>query len=257
MRNITFIFVLCFAFVGFAQENSKLQGKIVADTLQVSVIHIINTTQKLGVVSDQNGYFEINADVGDVIHFSSVEYTSKTHKVRSEDLDNDDFVVRLEFFVNQLDEVIISQYSLSGDVKKDLKMIPTYEQNLPLWNAAELKRLGVEGFNDAQSPVKNYALGDEMKATPIDLMGLVDLVNNTFRKKKIFTEVSAEITDFYTEELIVEELKIPIAEYYNFLDYINEQAEMQELLRIKDDLKILEFLMRQAIAYKVEYNIKE
>ncbi|MDY8136858.1 hypothetical protein [Aquimarina sp. 2201CG5-10] len=256
MHNITYFFLLIITFTGFAQETTMLKGRVVMDTVQFEAIHIINKTKKIGVINDQSGYFEIAAEPEDTIVFSSVQYVLKEYLVRKEDLDSGNFKVKLEYSVNQLDEVVISQYTLSGEVKGDVKQIPTYEENLPLWNAKELKRLGVERPDDAQSSVKNYALTDEMDATPMNILGLVKLVGGAFKKKKKpKTTRIPKITELYSEDFLTKELRIPETEYYNFLDYVNEQNNTREILGSGDELKILEFLLEQSQTFRKKYQI--
>ena len=67
----------------------------------------------------------------------------KKYVVTNEFLKEEDIDVFLEAFINELDEVHISQYFLSGNISNDVEKIPTYEDRLPLWNAAELIQMGV------------------------------------------------------------------------------------------------------------------
>ncbi|MEW7289024.1 hypothetical protein [Aquimarina sp. 2304DJ70-9] len=253
MRYITLVFTLLITFYGYTQEGTMLKGKVLVDSQQAEAIHILNQTQHIGVISDDNGFFEIKVNVGDVIVFSSIQYALKQYVVLKEDVDIDTFEIRLEVAVNELDEVRISQYSLTGDLKADIVNIPTHTKNLPFWNAAELKQMGVGGFNDAQSPVKNQVVPDEMDATPINLMGLAELAGDLFKSRKKTKEVVLEITDFYTEEFFVQGLKIPETEYYNFLDYLKEQPGTQLALRSPDKLKTLEFIIEQSQVFKSKY----
>ncbi len=255
MRYITLVFILLITFYGYAQEVTMLKGRVVVDSQRTEAIHILNQTQNIGVISDDHGFFSIKADQGDVIVFSSIQYVLKQYTVLQEDLDVDTFEIRLEIAVNELDEVRISQYSLTGDLKADIVSIPTHTKNLPFWNAAELKQMGVGGFDDAQSPVKNMVIDDEMDATPINLMGLAELAGGLFKSNRKTREVVLDITDFYTEDFFVQGLNIPETEYYNFLDYLKEQPGTQLALRSPDKLKTLEFIIEQSRVFKSKYSI--
>ncbi|SEL24555.1 hypothetical protein SAMN04487910_2143 [Aquimarina amphilecti] len=255
-KNILFLFLLI-TFLGFGQKSSLLKGKIIVDTLELEAVNIINLTKGTGTINNSLGYFKIKADPGDEIAFSSIQFQLKKHVVTSKDLQSDTFLVFLEPQVNQLDEVRISEYILSGDIQKDIQEIPTYEDRLPLWNAAQIKKMRIVWQDDAQSPVRNIALGggNSQASISIDIGILVNLVSRAFKKRSKQIESTGEITDFYREEFFVEELKIPETEFYNFLDFIKEKSEIKVILKTKDELKILDFLMDQSEVFKKKYNI--
>ncbi len=257
MRSITFILIGFISCIGYGQESNLLKGRIVIDTLKLEAIHIVNKTQEIGVINDTSGFFQIKANPGDIISFSSVQYEVKEHIVTQKDLDSDDFRISLRLSVNQLDEVFVSQHSLTGKIEKDLQKIPTYTENLPFWNAAELKQMGVGTFNDAQSSVKNTVLPDEMDLTPMNLLGIVDLVGKAFKGKRKYIETNFEIADFYKEEFVIEALEIPETSYYDFVDFVNEQPYTVVVLQSNDKLKVLEYLIAKSITFKEKYNIEK
>ncbi|GAA4273801.1 carboxypeptidase-like regulatory domain-containing protein [Aquimarina gracilis] len=256
MQKITLFLFLFVVALAHAQEASMLGGRIMADSLQSDAIHVINKTKEIGTISDASGYFEIKATKGDTLVFSSIQYALKQHIVGDDDFISNTLKIKLEPSVNQLDEVLVRQYSLTGKLEDDLQEIPTYTENLPFWNAGELEQMGVSGFNDAQSPVKNLVLQDEMEATPINLMSLVNLVAKSLKGKGKLTTPNFEIVDFYDEKFIVEILEVPETEYYNFIDFVNEDARTAFVLKMDDQLKILEYLMHQRDVFIEKYTLK-
>jgi len=258
IKRFIYVFLLFTIFSGFSQKTSILKGRILVDTLQLEAVHIVNLTKKVGVISNQYGYFEIRADPEDELIFSSVQFQLKTHTVSIEDIQSGDFQVFLETVVNELEEVRISQYSLSGDIENDIKEIPTYENKLPLWNAAQLKKMGVSRPDDEQSPVQNLVLKkDNLATVTVDLDLLINLITKVFRNKK--KEIGSEVSliDYYKEDFFIKELKIPETEYYNFLDFLNENPSLKDIVNIGDELKLLEFLIKQSKVFKEKHTIKE
>ncbi|GAA4276810.1 peptidase associated/transthyretin-like domain-containing protein [Aquimarina mytili] len=257
MRYITIVFVTLITFYGYSQEITILHGKIVVDALQPEAIHILNQTQNLGVISNRDGFFAIRAKQGDTIVVSSIQYALKRYVVQQKDLHTDDFEIRLEMAVNELEEVRISQYTLSGKLENDILNIPTHTENLPFWNAAELKRMGVGTFDDAQSPVQNLVLNDEMSATQVDFMAIGKIIGGLFKNgnKIKIKETPITITDLYSQEFFIEGLRIPEEEYYNFLDYLNEQPGIMLALQSPDKLKTLEYILEKSQAYRSKYGI--
>ncbi|WP_299432877.1 hypothetical protein [uncultured Aquimarina sp.] len=259
MQKITYVSFLLITFSSFSQKSSELKGRIIVAALELEFVNIVNLTKEIGAINDESGDFEIHANVGDVIVFSSVQFQLKKHIVKEEDLQSDNLRIFLEPEINELDEVRISQYSLSGDIQKDIEEIPTYEKNLPLWNAKQLKQMGVARPDDAQSPVENLVLGNgnNQASISIDLGLLINLISGGYKKKPKEINSKTHVLDFYKEEFFIKELKIPETEFYNFLDFLEEETGIKFILMSKDNLKVLEFLIYQSEKFKEKYNINE
>ncbi len=245
---------------GYSQEFSRLRGTILTDSLQADAIHVINKTKEIATISDQSGYFEIKAAKGDTLLFSAIQYALEHYVVGITDLKSNDLIIKLKPSVNELDEVVVTQYSLTGKLVDDLQEIPTYTENLPFWNATELKRMGVAGFNDAQSPVENLILerNNNQLQAKIDLELIFDAVSGIFKKRdsEIYS-FTGKVIDYYDEKFIVEILEVPETEYYNFIDFVNEDSRTAFVLKLDDELKILEYLMNQRDVFIKKYNIKK
>lgn len=259
MKRYTSILLLSISFLSFSQQNSWLKGQIIVKALELEAINIINLTKEIGTISGKSGYFKIPADPGDIVVFSSVQFKLKKLEITTGQLLSEHYKVFLEPEVNTLDEVHISQYSLTGDIQKDIEEIPTYEKNLPFWNAEQLKQMGVARPNDAQSPVENTVLktGNEGAGVSIDLMGFIQAVSGIFQKKNEEDSSGITLNQYYKEEFFIKELKIPETEFYNFMDFLDQETEIQTILSTRDGLKILEYLMLQSKVFRDKYNIQK
>lgn len=85
----TSIILLLFFFRGNTQENTMLKGRITTETSTVGLINIINKTKGIGTTNQESGYFEIQADVGGTVKFSSVQFEILEHIVAQNDLRSD------------------------------------------------------------------------------------------------------------------------------------------------------------------------
>lgn len=259
MKRYTSILLLLISFLSLGQQNSWLKGQIIVNALELEAINIVNLTKEIGAISGKFGYFEIPADPGDVVVFSSVQFKLKKLQITEEQLRSEHYKVFLEPEVNTLDEVHVSQYSLTGDIQKDLDDIPTYEKNLPFWNAEQLKQMGVARPNDAQSPVENTVLktGNEGAGVSIDLIGFIQVVSGIFKKKSKEDSSEIPLNQYYKEEFFIKELNIPETEFYNFMDFLDQETEIQTILSTRDGLKILEYLMFQSKVFRDKYSIQK
>ncbi|MBW1296161.1 carboxypeptidase-like regulatory domain-containing protein [Aquimarina litoralis] len=259
MKINALILFLFFTFSGFGQQTSWFRGQIVVNELELEAVNIVNLTKEIGVVNNKSGYFEIPANIGDVIIFSSVQFKTKKLTITKEQLKSKSYRVFLESEINTLDEVHISQYSLTGDVYKDIEEIPTYEKNLPFWNAEQLKQMGVSRPNDEQSPVENTVLpsGNNQAGISVDLAGLIQAISGIFKKSSKKGNIEIKLTQYYREEFFIKELKIPETELYNFMDFLDQETNINAILSTRDGLKLLEFLIAESIVFKEKYNIEE
>ncbi|GAA4111616.1 hypothetical protein GCM10022393_09480 [Aquimarina addita] len=257
-KKITLFLLIGSTFLGFTQETQMLKGHIIADTLPLEFINIVNSTLGIGTINNKSGYFEIKARVGDTIAFSSVQFQLETYVVRQKDLNEGNLEVYLQPSVNELEEVHISQYSLSGNIQKDLMTIPREEYHFSLWTATELKKMGVTRPDDSQSPVINSAIpSSNLASVSVDLEKLIDLFSGAFKKRKKEVEKGIHVTDFYNETFFTNQLNIPETEFYNFIDYLQEETGIKFMLQRGNGLRILEFLMHQVPKFKEKYNITE
>jgi len=258
MQKVLYFVISLLSFVGFSQDEDILRGKIRMDTLPSKSINIINVTKGIGTINDRAGFFQIKATKGDTIIFSSVQHQQKAHIVTKQDLKKADLFIQLEVKVNELDEVTISQYNLSGEVKEDLKSIKTYEDKLPMFNAKMLDETPFVHEKGAAT-VRNTTVDHRKNATAFNFIAAGRMVASLFKKKDTRKPKEiriSEVSDFYNSDFLIDELKIPETEVYNFLDYINLQSETNEILKSGNKLIILEYLINQSKLFNSNNSLK-
>ena len=105
-----------------AQENTAtaktISGKVTYLDAPIPDVNIIVKGTSRGTRTDNQGYYEINARVGEEIQFSHVSY--KTVSVIVEDVTNELFIEMIDL-ANELDEVVVVVKSSSGEVMRRTK----------------------------------------------------------------------------------------------------------------------------------------
>jgi hypothetical protein len=127
--SIAFLFLLV-SFAGFSQETvQKVSGSIVNDnnSLPIPNVNIINLNQVKGAVSDDKGYFEIEATLGDTLHLTFIGFQSLKIRVTNDWLKNRTTKIQMTEKAIALEEVIIQPYTLTGYLEIDSKLIPERE----------------------------------------------------------------------------------------------------------------------------------
>src|SRR5690606_6172030 len=112
-------------------QTITLKGKISADSLQGSSVHVINLTQKTVTLSSSTGNFEIEVSENDSLLFSSIEYERKEVAITAEIIKAAFLEVQLVVDVNELEIVNLSNTALTGNLNTDLDKIETVK-DLPV-----------------------------------------------------------------------------------------------------------------------------
>ena len=123
MKHFYLLLFLLMGFLGFSQE--QFQGQIIADSIGFTQVNIVNLTQKIGTVNNTKGEFIIDAEEGDKIMFSSVQYEPYQITVTLDILQQTDNKIYLFRLVNELEEVNISNIDLTGNLVEDAANIKT------------------------------------------------------------------------------------------------------------------------------------
>ncbi len=245
MHKFLFFFFTLLFFQAFSQTET-LRGRIIADSLQGYAINIVNYTLKIGTTNDEKGVFEISANVGDSIIFSSVQYKVLTMIVDQKDLNNDKFKIVLKSLVQKLEQVDISNVELSGNLDKDSRAIETqpYVDN---------KELGLP-FSDKPQPTLAERRLYTAKSGIID--GPINYLNGTVKKlkriKKIedFKNIVNQGEIILTTSFFVDSLKVPQEFLGDFMYFCAEDDSFKELLNNQKRLMLLEFLQQKSKLYR-------
>lgn len=132
MKYFVVFFFLILSATAVAQEvepSQKVSGIIVNDNtnLPLSSVNIININKVRGATSDANGYFEINVQPNDTLHFTILGFQSLRVRVTNDWIKNKITRIRLTEKAIALEEVIIRPFNLTGYLEIDTKLIPTKE----------------------------------------------------------------------------------------------------------------------------------
>uniref|UniRef100_UPI0030DD3498 carboxypeptidase-like regulatory domain-containing protein n=1 Tax=uncultured Salegentibacter sp. TaxID=259320 RepID=UPI0030DD3498 len=114
IKSINFFFILLLPFAVFSQQETIFSGQIITEEPLLSPVHIINITRQKGGVSELPGHFSVAVNIGDSLVFSSVQYKKKTIVIDREKLQQNNFTIKLEEDLTELDEVKL--HKLSGSL---------------------------------------------------------------------------------------------------------------------------------------------
>ncbi|MDR7210543.1 carboxypeptidase-like regulatory domain-containing protein [Flavobacterium piscis] len=134
MKYFAVFFFILLSSISLAQETEstfpqRVSGYIINDNSKqpLSSVNIINTNKVRGAMSDANGYFEIDVQVNDTLHFSILGFQSLRIRVTNDWIKNKVTRIQLTEKAIALEEVIIAPFNLTGYLEVDSKLIPTKE----------------------------------------------------------------------------------------------------------------------------------
>ncbi len=134
MKYFAVFFFILVSTIGFAQETEpttpqRVSGYIYNDNSKQPLpnVNIINTNKVRGAMSDAKGYFEIDVQVNDTLHFSLLGFQSLRIRVTNDWIKNKVTRIQLTEKAIALEEVVIAPFNLTGYLEIDSKLIPTKE----------------------------------------------------------------------------------------------------------------------------------
>ncbi|MFY8188979.1 MAG: carboxypeptidase-like regulatory domain-containing protein [Flavobacterium sp.] len=266
MKKIILASIFLFSAISFAQITTReiINGKIVADSLAIEGVTIFNKTSNKGAVSDSEGFFSLFARPNDTLIFSNVAFSSRALVLDEFDFKVKVVKVELKTKINELDEVVVSPYSLTGDLMKDtnnLKVVMIDPKT------KELNIMNQEMNPDFYSTTENIAmLNDGTIKYGVDFTKVGKLLKKTIFKsdKKDKTEHNTKyfqdkivpqiLKEKFSYHFFHETLKLKDNEIALFLNFCESDPKIKSLLESKDEIYLIEFLINKREEFK---NIKQ
>ena len=163
----------------------------------------------------------------------------------------------MEIFVNELDEVIVTPNSLSGDLAKDNRNLKV--TMIDSKTDSNQKIVDTKYYGDAQSTVKNTAMpADGSIENGMDFIRIGKDMLKLFGKKegtketnyasdKIFQEVVQEKFTYY---FFTQTLGLKQDEIGMFLGYCENDPKVKALLASEKEIELIDFLIFKSDEYK-------
>ncbi|MFD1096719.1 hypothetical protein [Salegentibacter chungangensis] len=249
MRKLLALIPLLFTVFTALGQEKELRGEIRGDSLQAPV-HIINLEKKTGTVSSDSGEFNIKADEGDRLLFSSVQFKKTELVVTAEMIENGILEVELVPGINELDEVRL--HNLTGNLSVDIGDIEVVENPFLRMN------LSLGPIPPGENEVKNDAViaSKGQMASGGNILGLVGMItgNSNFgslssaKNKNVFTKRDANklLRSRFDNSFFEDYLKIEAVYINDFIDYAFENGLTPGLLDNEKALDLIAFLEEQS-----------
>ena len=274
MSKIFFFIGLLFCVTVFSQDKERevLRGQIVADSMDVENVTILNLNSNIGSVSDFDGKFSIKARINDTLVFQGLSFVSKKYVLTESDFLINEFKVKLEGKLNELNEVVVTPNSLTGNLAEDSKKIKVYAVDL---GGIDFSKLSFpdDQYSKVPNPLEKSGFSPLTGINFNKILDLFDTAEKREKRKKIraenianekwLREVQSEsfydhLMKRYSHNFIVENLKIKNEDIVSFIAFADPGSyQLAEFLKSENELKFVEYLVAKSSEFnrnKLEQN---
>ncbi len=274
-KQLLLFFIFIISFSGLSQEIDRItiSGKITASKGEdVEGINIYNKSSQKGTVTNVSGEFIIKVAENDRVFISAMQFQNFTIIIDQGIVDEKKMHIMLNPVINQLDEVLIRPYDLSGNIIADVKRINVTGVDKQYDTSYETTEFGYEFSADAQTSIKKnkaeeaYHNGQEQYGG--DLIGLGALLVSAFlpknknkkptKKEQISEEdmVTNAVQKRFGINYISNTFNIPEDKVNEFIYFVEENGIDKKLLLPENELLLIEYLDEQSKAYLKQSNEK-
>ncbi|WP_245686411.1 hypothetical protein [Psychroflexus sediminis] len=222
-----------------------MKGRIYADSISDYQVNVININQEIGSVSNPDGNYEIRARIGDSILFTSLQHRTYILQVEENNLKTSTSIF-LEMQINELPEVTINQYDLTGDLSQDIAQVQVDfidQRQFGFGVPRQLDKIDREIYTASTSsggiplaPLINWMSGETKMLKKRKENAIVQS-----NKNKVLRKV--------TPDLITKDLSIPKAYIEDFAYFCAEDQNTMSIVNQNDPLAMIDELKLKAIAY--------
>ncbi len=193
-------------------------------------IYVTNLNEHRTVLSSVTGQFRIQAKPGDKIRFTSIVTERKDITVTEKMLEHNRNIIELKIAYHDIQEVVISKFKPTGNLKKDVLSLKTGEKERKLKEMIGLPEPKGDGTSP-QLPVASFADG----GLNFSIESIYDILSGERKKKErlqAYERMNVAVTNIksYFGAAYFEELKIPNHLIDNFLQFVYSSDDLQPYL---------------------------
>ena len=243
-------YILLFLFISnflFSQERNfkTIVGEVLNDTINVSGIHVINSSSGGKTITDSDGFFKVGVRENDSIFFTSVQIKTQMIIIEKSVYEADSIRVYLEPIVNELEGVTVSPFNLSGDLFADMKQVEEKEvfnfddAGIPGFKGKRKEKIA---YKNSASILVNVIL---LPIMPLDIDGIYKQLSgyyDTLRKARVLESRSGTVVDiiqFYGVDFFINNYNLEINDVYEFVIGSMENYDVERDFRNSNHILVL------------------
>lgn len=243
--SLKIIIALLIGHVVLAQKiaDKVLNGKVVSESVNLDGIYVINLNTDQTATTANEGFFTINASVGDTLMFAALPIKGLKRVITEVDFDQKLVLIKLEPMIHRLNEVVIKQYKHInavdlGIVSPTIKKYTPAERRLRTANGDGIEENtdGSSGASVGLDPLFNWMSGRT---------ALLKKELEVERKETLLQRIENQFGIRYC----IDKLKIPADYVKGFWYYIVEEPKFVAAMATKNKVMTAFVLTELATKY--------
>ncbi|CAL2103202.1 conserved protein of unknown function [Tenacibaculum sp. 190130A14a] len=257
MKTRLFFLFIFLGSIIYAQEERKTLFGIVYDKNGVlENAHIVNFSNNTATFTDENGEYRIFARPTDTLRFTSIGYKTIFVELTKKHFNTYRKRVTLEKQDYELEEILVRNNELSGDISKDVKKVKHDTRQKEIQEKLNIKSIDYTNnydYNDSRLRHKIVKTDPTRDFEGVGTTTFIPLKNTSamkaLRKELEFKEnMPAKLLSELGEEFFFTELKIPVERYYHFLEYCNP-LNIENFYQNREVLKVINIFRNEHVNY--------
>ncbi|MCG2418169.1 carboxypeptidase-like regulatory domain-containing protein [Aequorivita sp. F47161] len=266
-KKLLLLLFIAVSFTMFAQDidRTKVAGKIhVPQGEDAEGISVYNISAQKGTITNPDGSFEIELAENDRVQILALQYQSFTVIIDKGIIERKTMNIFLNPAVNQLEEVVVRPYDLSGNINVDVKKIPTYNVTKDWDLSYKNLEYGYTFVPDDKTAISGNAAEEALHGNALtngaNVLALLGGVANLLfpkgnkispvEKQDDINTVSNNIQQRFSRDFIEANFGIPDEKAVDFLFFAQENGLDKTLLKPENEMQLMEFLFKKSEEYK-------
>ncbi|OUS03417.1 hypothetical protein A9Q86_00450 [Flavobacteriales bacterium 33_180_T64] len=262
MKKVLLLFLILSTCIVNSQDIKRveIEGKIIAEGVDVEGITVFNTSSNKGVITNDNGEFVIEVALNDFIEFRALQYQNFDLQVSQAIIDSKRMRVFLIEEINKLDEILVLTTGLTGDLKTDVSTVRTFNPKLDALYFGIKRSDEYEFADDNRSKATNETMHiqSQTMVNGLNIVNVVDqlllpLFRSKVKDKKAdgIPEVPVSSVKYYFgSEFIIDNFNIPEHRVEEFIRFVEDDKDFDvSLLSYGKELEFLEALYQKSKAF--------
>lgn len=259
-KKILLSILLFFLSLTFSAQKKYIiiSGKIIDSLGIVKNANIININNNQGTFSNDDGLFRIFVAIGDSIQVSSIQHSSQKIKIDKRIFEKKNIEIKLKLITYILNEFELKRNNLSGRLGIDVKVVPKNEKDSLLRAVMDFSKIKMNAPQDEDyidKRVRPQVVNTDPNTRFVGVGASVGIPFKNSEKlwalrkdlsfKKAFPyKILSELGD----KFFFDDLKIPLDNYFHFLEFCNPLG-IEQLYKNGKLLEVIKILKDESIKY--------
>ncbi|PCH52308.1 MAG: hypothetical protein COC22_04275 [Flavobacteriaceae bacterium] len=249
MKKLLFFLIFASSLTSlWSQTNQRIEvnGIILSENNENEGISVFNISSNEGTITNNKGEFVIKATVNDSIEISALQFKPTIVLVDEGVIKDKKIKIYIVEQINELDAVLLS-IGLSGNLSSDIKKAKKPSRFvIDIGDVGALEQIDRSFgnntvFNDLNSVVNKGQLYNAINVGEIFKSKKKLTANNKIEQKI----KSLELVHVYSPAMIEKMFKVPGDQVYNFIDFLESNGIDHELCEPENELKLMNYLLKQ------------